>query len=1117
MARPEPFALIDTLREGSVSFAPPDSTDPNAHDPASGGHAGTSVGAGHMVGSSGLLGGASRDGVSGYPIQVGKVQRPPLREETLARHRLLDWLDVKIHNRVVFVIADAGYGKTTLLADFSRRTRLRTLWYRMDEEDRNWVTFLSYLVAAGREHNPDFAPRTCALLNDTSPGGPSRDETVATFLRELPDIAPTPTVLVLDDFHAADGSGDVSNVAKRLIADAPERLTVVVSSRRNPEIPVGRLRAQGELAELRTRDLQFSEKEISDLFRESTASSLDPESLALLNRQSEGWAASLELIRTALRGRSANETRDFIRNLSGAQSELYDYLAEEVVGDLRQSHQEFLMRTALLQSVTAAQAAAITGQDATTTAVMIEASERLGLITRQGTSPGRYRYHPLVRQFLAARLRSTIGADAVRALHGVAAAWASDVDWRAACYHYEQAQDIASLHGVLDRAIDRIAGQGGYELAAEYLLRFKPARTTASFEIIGSRVEHRHGDQTSALHRADHAVALAPDSEAALNNSITMHANAGDHDGSWKLARRLASSAKSDVYRAIARASCLRYESSIDGRISELTDVLQELVARSESEGYSHFAGVSHLNLSLAEVARGDVAAAIAHADLAVTALSETNKSDELASALTARAVASALLGRLDNARFDIAEAGDVIPTSVRAEWLVEAADIEASFGSADRASSFIREARATAMTKSIADLADTVEVRLALRKGDLAAAQDRAARFEIGAPCETPAFASRQLAIRAHVAAAGGAAEAGQLLADATRHAQQQGALFWVRYCQIADALYARDSDRELAALLNRTPTEHMPLFDLFAEPLSARLKDLGGSPLERLAEQCSSRPERWRSALRSVVANATAPGRWHAAEILDDVGTSEDVPVLRALARTARGTAPRSTLGRTLARRLAQRFVIEDLGRVEITSGSQRVPASGIRRKVLAMLCFLLTRPQFSATRDEVIDALWPDLAPDVAVNSLNQTVYFLRRVFEPTYVEDLSAGYVHHSSDVLWLDRELVASRSARCLDIIDAIGADPGPDLVTQLSTEYTERFALDFAYEEWAVPFRTSLHVAYLRVIEAAVTHDMANGHHDRAIELARRALDRDPSVESLELALLRLYRTTGAH
>jgi len=114
-----------------------------------------------IVASGGPLGTMSE-----YPIQVSKVQPPPLRDETLARDRLLDWLAVKVHHRVILVLADAGYGKTTLLADFSRRTRIRTLWYRLDHEDRDWISFLSHLVAAGREHDPGFAPKTAALLGD---------------------------------------------------------------------------------------------------------------------------------------------------------------------------------------------------------------------------------------------------------------------------------------------------------------------------------------------------------------------------------------------------------------------------------------------------------------------------------------------------------------------------------------------------------------------------------------------------------------------------------------------------------------------------------------------------------------------------------------------------------------------------------------------------------------------------------------------------------------------------------------------------------------------------------------------------------------------------------------
>ena len=206
-----------------------------------------------------------------------------------------------------------------------------------------------------------------------------------------------------------------------------------------------------------------------------------------------------------------------------------------------------------------------------------------------------------------------------------------------------------------------------------------------------------------------------------------------------------------------------------------------------------------------------------------------------------------------------------------------------------------------------------------------------------------------------------------------------------------------------------------------------------------------------------------------------------------------------------------------VEDQGRVEILIGSNRIPGTTLRRKVLALLCYLLTRERFSSTRDEVIDALWPETAPEVAVNSLNQTVYFLRRVFEPGYKEDVSPGYVQHNSDVLWLDRDLIASRSQACHDLLAAMPEDPAPSEIQRISDLYRNRFALDFMYEDWAVPFRDSQHVGYLRLVESAVTRDLETGHFARGIQLACRALEVEPEQENLELCLLRMYRATGAH
>jgi len=200
-----------------------------------------------------------------------------------------------------------------------------------------------------------------------------------------------------------------------------------------------------------------------------------------------------------------------------------------------------------------------------------------------------------------------------------------------------------------------------------------------------------------------------------------------------------------------------------------------------------------------------------------------------------------------------------------------------------------------------------------------------------------------------------------------------------------------------------------------------------------------------------------------------------------------------------------------------VTVVVGPTAIPGTSIRRRVLALLALLLTRPDFSSTRDQVLDSLWPELEPALALNSLNQTMYFLRRVFEEDFNEDLSPGYAHHESEMIWLDPELVTSSSSKCVQLIRNMASDPTPDQVESLSAAYVARFALDFEYEDWAATFRDSLHASYLQIIERALGADLSSGHFERGIRIARRALGVDASADTVEVGLLRLYRASGAH
>ena len=238
--------------------------------------------------------------VFGYPVQIGKIQPPMLPEETLRRDRLIDWLHAKTRSRLALVVADPGYGKTTLLADWSRRTRVRTLWYRLDEHDRDWAVFIHHIVAAGREIDPEFAPNTAGLLRELAANLDNRTAIVRTLLAELRAWAVVGTALVLDDYQQVDDVPEIREIVRELVVRGPDRLAVVIASRTRPTLPLARLRAIGEAAEIGTDDLRFDRDETERLFRDTYHDPLERDLLDDLARTTEGWAATLRLVESVV-------------------------------------------------------------------------------------------------------------------------------------------------------------------------------------------------------------------------------------------------------------------------------------------------------------------------------------------------------------------------------------------------------------------------------------------------------------------------------------------------------------------------------------------------------------------------------------------------------------------------------------------------------------------------------------------------------------------------------------------------------------------------------------------------------------------------------------------------
>ena len=205
-------------------------------------------------------------------------------------------------------------------------------------------------------------------------------------------------------------------------------------------------------------------------------------------------------------------------------------------------------------------------------------------------------------------------------------------------------------------------------------------------------------------------------------------------------------------------------------------------------------------------------------------------------------------------------------------------------------------------------------------------------------------------------------------------------------------------------------------------AESVVDRLTQLGNDESALVRREMGSRRDRWLPALREKISDGSDVAL-PAARCLTKLGL---LRTFRNCVASASEGSTILTLGGAWPGVWPRQVFVEDQGRVVIEIGSRRIEGTSIRRKVLTMLCFLLTRPRFSSTRDEVLDALWPESEPGVALNSLNQTIYFLRRVFEPSYREDMSPGYLRHESDVVWLDRSWSVRGTQLCSDYIRTLG-------------------------------------------------------------------------------------------
>ncbi len=390
-----------------------------------------------------------------------KVQIPPLPLHQVSRDRLVERIEQTLPAyRLLLLAAPAGYGKSTLLVQWARASRMQVAWFSIDAEDNDFARFFRYLLAAWAQVEPSVTQSRLGLLLGSI--DPDHDAVLTAWLNVANDVSQH-TVFVLDDYHLIEDPA-IHRAVEFLLDHLPPRLHVVLAARGEPPLPLARYRARQQLLDIGIQDLRLQPDEAADLLARMNIH-LAPHEAANLHAQVEGWAAGLQLAALALQQR-LTETDSLV--VGGRQRFIADYLSQEVLAHLPDAVQRFLLQTSILDRLGGPLCESVTGEPGAQT--MLEQVERAGLfLLPLDDSRGWFRYHPIFADFLQQELHRRYPHEVVP-LHRKAARWYLAQELPEPAFHHALAGDDPQfILRIFERYINLKLNAGEVNVVAGWL------------------------------------------------------------------------------------------------------------------------------------------------------------------------------------------------------------------------------------------------------------------------------------------------------------------------------------------------------------------------------------------------------------------------------------------------------------------------------------------------------------------------------------------------------------------------------------------------------------------------------------------------------------------------
>src|SRR5271166_1984978 len=452
-----------------------------------------------------------------YPPRAPTRFRPPtFTHPTVPSRRILDRLGPGPRPKLVLIHAPAGYGKSTLAAQWAETLTgqgVKTAWLAIDSDDNNTVWFLAHLIEAIRRTMPDLAE---TLQQEFEGHLENAQQYVLSALINCLHSDKQTLALVMEDWHRVDNA-ETTDALAYLLENGCHHLHLIVTSRTRAGLPLSTMAVQGELTEIDSSLLKFDVAESQALLVDQCGLDLTTANVAELEDSTDGWAAALQLASLSLRDHS--DPAALIQNLSGRHKAIGEYLASNVLDSLEPDLLDFLLSTCMTKQICSGLATALTG-NRRTQSVLEEIEERDLFLRRTDTEGSWFQYHHLFADYLLHRLERDT-QDRIPELHRKAAQWFTEHQM------LSQAVDHLILAGDARQAVDAVEQAAPdlnehsqmntlIGLAAKLPARLADARPRLQVDLAWANVVlHRLAATEDALRFAELGIDALPDDQAA--------------------------------------------------------------------------------------------------------------------------------------------------------------------------------------------------------------------------------------------------------------------------------------------------------------------------------------------------------------------------------------------------------------------------------------------------------------------------------------------------------------------------------------------------------------------------------------------------------------------------